>query len=52
LELGADLRTVQLLLVHRCLGSTARHLHLSRAQLARAPNPIDLIGSPRARIID
>jgi integrase/recombinase XerD len=52
LELGTDLRTVQLLLGHRCLSSTARYLHLSRAQLARAPSPIDLIGSPRARILD
>jgi site-specific recombinase XerD len=52
LELGTDLRTVQLLLGHRCIRSTARYLCLSRAQLARAPSPIDLIGSPRARILD
>ena len=52
LELGTDLRTVQLLLGHRCLSSTARYRCLSRAQLARAPSPIDLIGSPRARILD
>ena len=52
LELGTDLRTVQMLLGHRCLSSTARYLYLRRAQLARAPSPIDLIGSPRARILD
>jgi integrase/recombinase XerD len=52
LELGTDLRTVQLLLGHRCISSTARYLQLSRAQLARAPSPIDLIGSPSARVLD
>jgi integrase/recombinase XerD len=52
LELGADLRRVQLLLGHRCIHSTVRYLHLSRAQLARAPSPIDLIGSPAARVLD
>lgn len=52
LELGTDLRTVQLLLGHRCLRSTTRYLQLSRAQLARAPSPIDLIGSPNARVLD
>ena len=45
LELGTDLRTVQLLLGHRCISSTARYLQLSRAQLAKAPSPIDLISS-------
>ncbi len=52
LELGTDLRTVQLLLGHRCIRSTVRYLQLSRAQLARAPSPIDLIGSPTARVLD
>jgi site-specific recombinase XerD len=50
LELGADLRTVQLLLGHRAISSTARYLQLTTAHLAQAPSPIDLIESPRARI--
>jgi integrase/recombinase XerD len=48
LELGTDLRTVQLLLGHRCISSTARYLQLSRAQLAKAPSPIDLISASGA----
>ncbi|MBN1609500.1 MAG: hypothetical protein JW940_22910 [Polyangiaceae bacterium] len=31
---------------------TTRYLQLSRAQLAGAPSPIDVIGSPAARVLD
>jgi site-specific recombinase XerD len=49
LELGADLRTVQLLLGHQRITSTTRYLHLSQKQLARAPSPLDTLGTSRAR---
>lgn len=51
IELGTDLRTVQLLLGHRAISSTVRYLHLTRAHLARAPSPIDSLDShpPHAR---
>jgi site-specific recombinase XerD len=51
LELGTDLRTVQLLLGHRCISSTARYLQLSHAQLARAPSPLDVLGTAHARLL-
>jgi integrase/recombinase XerD len=43
LESGADLRTIQLLLGHRCLKDTAIYLHLSRRHLRAALNPLDQI---------
>jgi len=49
LDLGADLRTVQVLLGHRRITSTTAYLHLSQAQLSRAPSPLDALGTPRAR---
>jgi integrase/recombinase XerD len=46
IELGTDLRTVQLLLGHRSIRSTVQYLQLTNVHLAQAPSPIDLIDSP------
>jgi integrase/recombinase XerD len=41
LEPGTDLRTIQVLLVHGDLETTAQYLHLSRRHLQAVSNPLD-----------
>lgn len=41
LDTGTDLRTLQMLLGHASLNSTAKYLHVSRAKLARVESPLD-----------
>jgi site-specific recombinase XerD len=51
LETGADVRTVQMLLGHACLESTASYLHLTTARLRQVASPLDLIGTDRGRLL-
>lgn len=46
LEAGVDLYTLKRLLGHRSLQTTARYLHLTQAQLAATPSPLDLLRPP------
>lgn len=46
LEAGVDVHTIQRLLGHRDLSTTARYFHLQRNQVAATPSPLDLL--PRA----
>jgi integrase/recombinase XerD len=52
LEAGVDLRTIQLLMGHRSLSSTAIYLHLTRKHLEQLHSPFDLLRLPRLEELD
>lgn len=43
LDAGADLRTIQVLLGHRNIKTTAVYMHVSQAKIDAAPSPLDLM---------
>jgi site-specific recombinase XerD len=49
LELGGDLRTVQILLGHRSLMSTARYTHLTEARRLTLTSPIEALRTEQAQ---
>ncbi len=48
LESGVDVRTIQLLLGHRSLSTTARYLQVACAKVCAATSPLDLLPRPSA----
>ena len=49
LELGTDIRVIQMLLGHSNIATTLRYARVTPEHVARVQSPIDLLGTPRAR---
>jgi site-specific recombinase XerD len=46
LEQGIDVRTIQLLLGHRSLATTARYLRIATTKVCSTTSPLDLLPRP------
>ncbi|MBW2736888.1 MAG: tyrosine-type recombinase/integrase [Deltaproteobacteria bacterium] len=45
LEMGADIRQIQLVLGHGAIQTTARYTHMTRSQVAAMGSPLDVLGT-------
>jgi hypothetical protein len=46
LEQGTDVRTIQLLLGHRSLATTAKYLRIATSKVCSTSSPLDLLPHP------
>lgn len=49
LELGTDVRVIQMLLGHRSIRTTARYARVTDKHLAQTQSPVDVLGTPKAK---
>lgn len=51
LELGTDVRVIQMLLGHRSIRSTMRYTQMTPRILAKTTSPVDVLGTPKQKMI-
>ena len=51
LELGEDIRTIQRLLGHASIQTTARYTKVTGKHLGRTKSPLDLLGTQQAKVL-
>ena len=51
LELGTDLRTIQVFLGHRSIKTTAHYAQVTQRHADRQRLPLDVLGTPRAKVL-
>lgn len=51
LELGTDVRVIQMLLGHRSIRTTARYTRVTSRLLAKTTSPVDVLGSAKQKMI-
>ena len=51
LEAGVDIRSIQILLGHSCLSTTAKYLHIARPNILSTQSPLDLLDAPAIKNI-
>jgi len=51
LEMGTDVRVIQMLLGHRSIRTTTRYTHMTSRILAKTKSPVDVLGTPEQKKI-